>query len=111
MLAAVASRGICCGYSAMGDWYGNMNINHRQNRSACQKNCERLRLARQETFEQARGISVKVPFKEYESLEVVPDDNGVLDIAVSFDGSWQKRGHSFHNGIGSVTDKLTGFTN
>ena len=36
------------------------------------------------------------------------DDNGVLDIAVSFDEEWQKRGQSSHIGIGSVIDMLTG---
>ena len=38
----------------------------------------------------------------------MPDDNGVLDVAISFNGSWQKRGHSSHNGIDSVIDLLTG---
>jgi len=108
MLAAVAFRGIGCGYSAMEDWCGNMNIVHCQNSSAYQKNCERLRVASQETFEKVRDESVEKIFKEYEKLGVLPDDNGVLDIAVSFDGSWQKRGHSSHNGIGSVIDLLTG---
>ena len=81
---------------------------HCQNRNAYHKNCERLRLGSQETFQKVRDKSVKTIFKEYESLGVVPDDNGVRNIAVSFDGSWQKRGHSSHNGIGSVIDLLTG---
>ena len=108
MLAAVAFRGIGCGYSAMEDWCGNMNIVHCQNSSAYQKNCERINVASQETFEKVRGESVETILKQYESIGVLPDDNGVLDIAVSFDGSWQKRGHSSHNGIGSVIDLLTG---
>ena len=36
-----------------------------------------------------------------------PDD-GVLDIGVSLDGSWQKRGHSSYNGVASVIDLITG---
>ncbi|GFU99766.1 uncharacterized protein TNCV_1918781 [Trichonephila clavipes] len=33
---------------------------------------------------------------------------GVLDITVSFDGSWQKRGYKSLYGIGVVIDLLTG---
>ena len=32
----------------------------------------------------------------------------MLDIAVSYDGTWQKRGHSSHNGIGCAIELLTG---
>ncbi|GFX79736.1 uncharacterized protein TNCV_2746551 [Trichonephila clavipes] len=34
--------------------------------------------------------------------------NGVIDILVSYDGLWQKRGHSSLYGIGIVIDILTG---
>ena len=46
--------------------------------------------------------------EEYSKIGIVPDDDGILDIDVSFDGSWQKRGHSSHNGVASVIDMLTG---
>ena len=32
----------------------------------------------------------------------------MLDIAVSYDGSWHLRGHSSHNGLGVEIDLLTG---
>ncbi|GFS86238.1 uncharacterized protein TNCV_661091 [Trichonephila clavipes] len=35
-------------------------------------------------------------------------ETGVLDISVSFDGSWQKRGYKSLYGIGVVIDLLTG---
>lgn len=35
-------------------------------------------------------------------------DDDILDIAISYDGTWQKRGFSSHNGIGIITDLLTG---
>ncbi|GFV68360.1 uncharacterized protein TNCV_576121 [Trichonephila clavipes] len=35
-------------------------------------------------------------------------ETGVLDITVSFDGSWQKRGYKSLYGIGVVIDLLTG---
>ena len=34
--------------------------------------------------------------------------SGVLDLAVSFDGSWQKRGHTSKHGIGAVIEATTG---
>lgn len=37
-----------------------------------------------------------------------PGDGGVIDISVSIDGSWQKRGHTSHNGIVTVIDIMTG---
>ena len=36
------------------------------------------------------------------------DKDGILDIAVSFNGAGQRRGHSSHNGMASVIDLLTG---
>ncbi|GFW67236.1 uncharacterized protein TNCV_2698461 [Trichonephila clavipes] len=36
------------------------------------------------------------------------NETGVLDITVSFDGSWQKQGYKPLNGIGVVIDLLTG---
>ena len=38
----------------------------------------------------------------------IPDHEGVLDIFVSIDGSWQKRGRTSHNGIVTVIDIITG---
>ena len=46
--------------------------------------------------------------RAYQEVGVAPDEQGVLDIGVSYDGSWQKRGYSSHNGMGSVIDLLTG---
>lgn len=37
-----------------------------------------------------------------------PADAEVVDIAVSFDGTWHKRGHTSHTGIGVAVDILTG---
>ena len=37
-----------------------------------------------------------------------PDTEAVLDISVSYDGSWLTRGHSSHIGVGCVIDITTG---
>ncbi|XP_076470600.1 uncharacterized protein LOC143300657 [Babylonia areolata] len=38
----------------------------------------------------------------------LPDSQGILNVSVSIDGSWQKRGHSSHNGLVTVIDIITG---
>lgn len=48
--------------------------------------------------------------KHYEQYTTnVPDDNGVLNIDVSYDGSWMKRGHTSKFGMGIVTEVCTGY--
>ena len=38
--------------------------------------------------------------KHYEEhMNVLPDENGHLDIDISYDGTWMKRGHTSHLGI------------
>ncbi|GFW35785.1 uncharacterized protein TNCV_727201 [Trichonephila clavipes] len=51
-------------------------------------------------------ISRKVVRKHHEDL--LGTANGVIDITVSYDGTWQKWGHSSLYGIGIVIDILTG---
>ena len=78
------------------------------NRSAYQKSQNRIEEASKKTFNEISEVSVKAIASEYAKLGVDPDENGVLDIGVSYDGSWQKRGHSSHNGMASVIDMVTG---
>ena len=47
--------------------------------------------------------------KAYAELEIFPDDQGILDIEVSFDGTWMKRGHRSHYGAAAVIEVYTGF--
>ncbi|MPC36293.1 hypothetical protein E2C01_029747 [Portunus trituberculatus] len=45
----------------------------------------------------------------YTSREMTePDEDGILDVEVSYDGTWMIRGHKSHIGIGFVTDVYTG---
>ncbi len=44
----------------------------------------------------------------YAEIGQMPDQDNIVNIAVSYDGSWQKRGHSSHIGVGIVIDLLTG---
>lgn len=44
----------------------------------------------------------------YADLGVTPDAEGYINIIVSFDGSWQRRGRCSHNGIATVICVVTG---
>ena len=47
--------------------------------------------------------------KQYMQEGYADQNDEKVDIAVSFDGTWQKRGHTSHNGIGIAIDLLTGY--
>ncbi|KAL1485609.1 hypothetical protein MTO96_031826 [Rhipicephalus appendiculatus] len=40
--------------------------------------------------------------------ELTADDAGSTNVAVMFDGTWQKRGHKSHNGVGTAISLATG---
>ena len=46
--------------------------------------------------------------RQYSKEGILPDEGGVVDVAVSFDGSWQTRGHHSNIGAGFVIDSYTG---
>ncbi|XP_068212243.1 uncharacterized protein [Palaemon carinicauda] len=45
----------------------------------------------------------------YRKMNIHPDDNGVLDIDVIYDGTWMTRGHNSNIGAGIVVEACTGF--
>ena len=55
---------------------------------------------------EASVSSVKKYYSE--KLKVKPDGDGVYDIRVLFDGTWQKRGHTSLLAAGAVIDAETG---
>lgn len=61
-------------------------------------------------YKEIQGKVVKAIFLYYENeLSKCPDENGILDIDVSFDGSWMTRGHSPMIGMRVVIDVHAGF--
>ncbi len=46
--------------------------------------------------------------EKYTEMGVMPDEDDILNTSVSFDGSCQRRGYLFHDGITVVMDLLTG---
>lgn len=61
-------------------------------------------------YEKKMKEARKAVFRFYEEkLQRKPNENGILDVEVSFDGSWMKRGHKSHIGIGFAVKVNTGF--
>ena len=52
--------------------------------------------------------AVKIVRQEYMTLDPTLGDNDIINITVTFDGSWQKRGHKSLFGVASVIDVHTG---
>ena len=46
-----------------------------------------------EMYDQQRPIVNRAVRREYAKEGISPDEEGILDVAVSFDGTWQTRGH------------------
>ncbi|XP_055950897.1 uncharacterized protein LOC129984987 [Argiope bruennichi] len=55
-------------------------------------------------------VSRKIVRKKHQELSSAVEENldDAIDITVSYDGTWQKRGHSSLYGIGIIVDILTG---
>ena len=106
--AVVAFRGIGCGQSAMQSWCGTMNMPNCLSHTAYQTVQSKLNVATKETFLEVSKTVQQAIVKSYEEVGIKPDCEGILEIGVSYDGSWHKRGHSSHTGIGVVIDLLTG---
>lgn len=51
-------------------------------------------------------VAVKNYYRD--TLGKHPDQDGILDVRVTFDGSWQKRGHSSLLAVGAVVEAETG---
>ena len=108
MQAVLAFRGIGCGFTAIREWCGIMNMPYHLSQNGYASIHERLNSASKSLFKDIQKKSTEAIFSAYAETGVLPDANGVLDVAVSFDGAWQRRGHSSHNGVASVIDLITG---
>ena len=106
--ATLAFRGIGCGFSSMKEWSGMMNMPYVLSQNSYIEHNNKLEQGSKKAFKQMTQDSTKAIFNAYSAIGVQPDDQGILDIAVSYDGAWQRRGFSSHNGVGLVIDLLTG---
>ena len=106
--ATLAFRGIGCGHSAMKEWASTMNLPHLVSYDSYRTAHQKIADASKQTFQEIVSKSRESIVTAYKEIDEHPDEYGILNIAVSFDGSWQKRGFTSHNGIGAVIDLLTG---
>ena len=106
--ATLAFRGIGCGFSAMKEWCGTMNIPQSMSLDSYYSHQAKIHDASLTMVENIKKQSLTAIMDAYKDIGVHSDQNGILNIAVSFDGAWQRRGHSSHNGLASVIDLLTG---
>ena len=107
-LATLAFRGMGCGYSATKEWCNTMNMPYDISYNLYSKNHQKIAEASAVTFKDIVVKSREAIAEAYSAVGVVQDEDGVLNIGVSFDGSWQRRGHSSHSGMACVIDLLTG---
>ena len=68
----------------------------------------KFELASKSTFDKISDQSHESIRAAYKEIGIVPDGESVLDIAVSYDGTWQRSGHSSHNGIGCAIELSIG---
>ena len=45
--------------------------------------------------------------QKYAEVGLLSDNENILDVAISYNGTWQKRGHSSHNGAVVIIAILT----
>ena len=73
-----------------------------------QKSEKKIIKANIDSCENVLSSTVEQIRQVYASMGVFPDANGFLNIAVSYDGSWPKRGHTSNYGFGAVCEIHTG---
>ena len=52
-------------------------------------------------FEKNQKIVVKAIFDYYKKINIHPDEHGILNVDVIYNGTWMTRGHSSLIGVGS----------
>ena len=92
----------------MQDMCGVMNMPWSMSQDTYTGHIDKIHSASMEMAQKVQEESVEIIRDAYKDIGIHPDQDGVLNIAVSFDGAWHRRGHSLHNGMASTTDLLTG---
>ena len=92
----------------MREWGSIMDMPFIPSQDNYTKALTKIEEASVKTFDSVKEKSRAVICDAYKAIAVLEDDKGVLDIAVSYDGSWQKWGYTSHNCVASVIDLLTG---
>ena len=93
----------------MKKWADTMNLPYALRRDAHVNAQTKVSEACSKVFQDISLQTRKAIEEAYSEIGVSSDDHqSVLNIWVSFDGSWQKQGFNSHNGVGSIIDLPTG---
>eukprot|EP00794_Sanderia_malayensis_P011448 gene11448-biopygen9129 len=92
----------------MKEWCGTMNMPAVLSKASFREINNRLEDAATKTFKSISLQSREMIQAAYGDVGIKEDKDGILDIAVSYNGTWQRRGHVSHNGAASTIDLLTG---
>lgn len=104
---ACKSSGI--GYEQSAAFLANLNMPPPISDTAFNKKLENLNSACEAALEEHMNFVRGIVRNSYIEEGLVPENSEFIDIAVSYDGTWHKRGHTSHSGIGVAIDILTGY--
>ena len=106
--STLAFRGLDSGHSAMKDWFGTMNMSSVLSKNAYASANNKLEEAASRTFDVVSQTTRKLMKEAYTQIGVTEDKDEIFDVAVSYDWTWQKLGHTSHNGAACTIDLLIG---
>eukprot|EP00794_Sanderia_malayensis_P013503 gene13503-biopygen10076 len=81
----------------MKQWRGTTNMSAVLSKASFIEINNRLEDAAAKTFNSISLQSREITKEAYGDVGIKEDKDGILDIAVSYDGAWQRRGHVSHN--------------
>ena len=93
------------GYNQACGFITDLNLPLPMESGPFQENLKKLHTACEKAMEEHKRL-VRGLVREMHNPAV--DDDSVVDVCVSFDGSWQKRGHTSHNGVATAIDTKSG---
>ncbi|KAH7943394.1 hypothetical protein HPB52_007797 [Rhipicephalus sanguineus] len=103
--AIVAMKQIGKGQTALNDFWATMNVSHRGlHHRTFQRHLKQFREPQEQTLEKFYAESASAVKKTYKEM----NPSFCRDITVNYDGTWHKRGHTSHIGVGAVIEYHTG---
>ena len=107
LVMAATSSGI--GFSQLSQFFGLLNMPPPMHLTTWQGYQLKLSHSVSKAAAEHLKAAAVIVRQAYAELGVMEDEDGFLNITVSYDGSWQRRGRCSHNGIAVVIDVTTGY--
>ncbi|XP_075722123.1 uncharacterized protein LOC142765273 [Rhipicephalus microplus] len=103
--AIMATKQIGKGHTALNDFWAAMNVSHRGlHHKTFQKHLKKFREPQTQCIENFYAESASAVKATYNEM----DQYFSRDITVCYDGTWHKRGHTSHIGVGAIIEYHTG---